>query len=97
MPSAYLTTSSPVIHFAGLSAVSAASDGRSPPNSREDGWRLKYPKGNQNRRFNPCSGMYSVEQRNFFLTLIFLPPQPIGILKIGGPQFFLCCLHAFRE
>lgn len=40
MLSAYLTASSPVIHCAGLSAVSDASDGTSPPNSREGGWRL---------------------------------------------------------
>ena len=46
MPSAYLTASSPVMHCAGLSAVSAASDGTSPPNSREGGCRL-YLEGNR--------------------------------------------------
>lgn len=96
MPSAYLATSSPVIHFAGLSAVSAASDGRSPPDSREDGWRLKYPKGNQNWHINPGSGMYSVEQGNFFSHFNFPSDQPLGILKIG-PKLFLCCLRDFRE
>lgn len=92
MPSAYLTPSSPVIHFAGLSAVSAASDGRRPPNSRRGGCRLECLKGNQSWRFHPAAGCPD-RAGHIFSRCNSPPNQPSRNSGRAGPSFLFSFLH----